>query len=161
MILIVGGRNQGKEAFARQLLAGQEAGGTDGWLVSLVDGRTDFWVSAVGARCILNIHEMLRQMAAEGINTDDFLRLLLRQPPQVITMDEVGCGIVPVDAGERRYRELCGMAGQTLAAQADTVIRMVCGIPMYIRGTSETMCAGSSDLQEENSDGQTGANQRK
>ncbi|MCD8083762.1 MAG: bifunctional adenosylcobinamide kinase/adenosylcobinamide-phosphate guanylyltransferase [Clostridiales bacterium] len=134
MILVIGGRSQGKAAFARQLLADAGEAGQAAWITPLADGETDSWVLAVGARCILNFHEMIRQMLSEGVDTEDVIRLMMKCPPQVITMDEVGCGIVPLDRQERQYRRLCGLAGQTLAVQADQVIRMFCGIPAYIKG---------------------------
>ena len=49
-------------------------------------------------------------------------------------MDEVGCGIVPVERLERDYREAVGRAGQLLAQNASQVFRVICGIPVRIKG---------------------------
>ncbi|MFR5732713.1 MAG: bifunctional adenosylcobinamide kinase/adenosylcobinamide-phosphate guanylyltransferase [Clostridium sp.] len=54
-------------------------------------------------------------------------------PPAVITLDEVGCGIVPLEKSERDYREAVGHAGQMLAAAAAEVYRMQCGIAARIK----------------------------
>ena len=54
-------------------------------------------------------------------------------PPAVITLDEVGCGIVPLEKTERDYREAVGHAGQMLAAAAAEVYRMQCGIAVRIK----------------------------
>ena len=48
-------------------------------------------------------------------------------------MDEVGCGVVPVDKEERQYREAVGAAGQELAARAEKVYRVTAGIPVRIK----------------------------
>ena len=47
----------------------------------------------------------------------------------VVICDELGCGLVPMDAFDRKYREACGRVSCYLAGQAEQVIRMVCGIP--------------------------------
>ena len=60
-------------------------------------------------------------------------RQLLTDPPAVITLDEVGCGIVPLEKSERDYREAVGHAGQMLAAAAAEVYRMQCGIAVRIK----------------------------
>jgi adenosylcobinamide kinase/adenosylcobinamide-phosphate guanylyltransferase len=75
-----------------------------------------------------DVHELLR----EGGDVDALLRELSGK--QVVTCAEVGCGIVPVDAGERVWREQVGELCQALAARADTVVRMVCGIPVVLKG---------------------------
>ena len=50
------------------------------------------------------------------------------------TATVIGGGIVPVDAGERRAREAAGRLACLLAARADTVIEMFCGIPTVLKG---------------------------
>src|SRR4030042_406239 len=52
----------------------------------------------------------------------------------VIVSNEVGMGIVPVDPLSRRFRDLSGMANQRIAEMADTVVFMVSGIPMFLKG---------------------------
>jgi len=52
----------------------------------------------------------------------------------IIVSNEVGMGIVPADPLGRRFRDLSGMANQKLAQQADTVIFMVSGIPLFLKG---------------------------
>ena len=52
----------------------------------------------------------------------------------VVIATEIGGGIVPMDAGERRAREAAGRLACLLAARADTVIEMFCGIPTVLKG---------------------------
>lgn len=129
MILIVGGRCQGKGAYAQKLL-GQEG---QGCVLQVADGSTGPWQQAAGADCILNFHEYIRQVLAAGEDLEQFVGQILSAAPEVITMDEVGCGIVPMERSQRDYREAVGHVGQRLAAAAGQVYRMVCGVPVQIK----------------------------
>ena len=51
----------------------------------------------------------------------------------ILVTNEVGMGVVPENALARRYRDLVGRANQTIAAQADTVTLVVCGIPWHVK----------------------------
>jgi adenosylcobinamide kinase/adenosylcobinamide-phosphate guanylyltransferase len=46
----------------------------------------------------------------------------------------VGGGVVPVDARQRADREAAGRLACLLAARADTVIRVCCGLPQLLKG---------------------------
>ena len=46
----------------------------------------------------------------------------------VVIAREVGCGVVPMDGGERAWRERHGAALQALAKGADRVYRIFCGL---------------------------------
>lgn len=50
-----------------------------------------------------------------------------RRPDRIIITDEIGCGIVPMDAFERKYRELTGRVCCLLAKKANHVTRVLCG----------------------------------
>ena len=51
----------------------------------------------------------------------------------VVISTETGCGVVPMDPAEREAREKAGRLNCLLAARAETVIRVFCGIPQVIR----------------------------
>lgn len=51
----------------------------------------------------------------------------------IIVSNEVGSGLVPADPVSRRFRDLVGLANQTMAAGADEVIMMQAGIPVRIK----------------------------
>ncbi len=51
----------------------------------------------------------------------------------VIWSCEIGCGLVPADPFERAWREASGRVNCYFAAQADRVIRMVCGIGTVLK----------------------------
>jgi adenosylcobinamide kinase/adenosylcobinamide-phosphate guanylyltransferase len=52
----------------------------------------------------------------------------------IIVSNEVGMGIVPADPLSRRFRDLAGTANQRIAHGVDTVIFMVSGIPLFLKG---------------------------
>lgn len=52
----------------------------------------------------------------------------------VVTATEIGGGIVPMDAGERAAREAAGRLACLLAARADCVVELFCGLPTVLKG---------------------------
>jgi adenosylcobinamide kinase / adenosylcobinamide-phosphate guanylyltransferase len=52
----------------------------------------------------------------------------------IVVTNEVGMGIVPDNPLGRRYRDLAGTANQRMAEVADTVVFMVSGIPIFLKG---------------------------
>jgi adenosylcobinamide kinase/adenosylcobinamide-phosphate guanylyltransferase len=56
------------------------------------------------------------------------------QTSLILVSNEVGMGIVPADPLSRRFRDLTGIANQKIAEMADTVIFMVSGIPLFLKG---------------------------
>lgn len=58
----------------------------------------------------------------------------LAEEYQVVTVTEVGGGVVPTDPAQRAAREAAGRLGCLLAARADTVVRVFCGLPLVLKG---------------------------
>ena len=108
MILIVGGFAAGKRAYAREVL-----------------GCTDAQMS----RCVDDDVPVFYGLESQP---DTPLEKLLRK--DVVICDEIGCGLVPIDAGERQRREQVGRLCIQLAKEASRVIRVVCGVGTVIKG---------------------------
>jgi adenosylcobinamide kinase/adenosylcobinamide-phosphate guanylyltransferase len=51
----------------------------------------------------------------------------------IVVTDEVGWGIVPVDATARRFRDRLGWTNQAVARATDRVILMVAGYPLVVK----------------------------
>jgi adenosylcobinamide kinase/adenosylcobinamide-phosphate guanylyltransferase len=51
----------------------------------------------------------------------------------IFVTNEVGLGVVPDNALARSYRDLIGRANQTIAARADAVTLICCGIPLHLK----------------------------
>jgi adenosylcobinamide kinase/adenosylcobinamide-phosphate guanylyltransferase len=60
----------------------------------------------------------------------------LKNPPCniIIVTNEVGSGIVPLDAMTRTYRDHAGWLNQDIAKVADEVVLVACGLPLVLKG---------------------------
>ena len=68
----------------------------------------------------------------------EFLNALEKSPSDVILVSsEVGLGIVPDNEMSRKFRDHLGSLHQRVAAISETVIMMVAGIPMIVKGQNE------------------------
>jgi len=54
----------------------------------------------------------------------------------VLVGNEVGDGIVPADALARRFRDCAGRLNAAVAAAADELVLMVCGVPLQVKGAA-------------------------
>ena len=123
MIMVTGGAYQGKTAYVTGCLGLAEKDISDGAICSIETLKT--------ARCITNYHELVRRLGDECISfTDELCRT---NKDAIIIIDEIGCGIVPMEKSERVWRENVGRCGCVIAAHSEKVIRMVCGIPTIIK----------------------------
>ena len=53
---------------------------------------------------------------------------------EIVIATEIGGGVVPIDPAQRVAREAAGRLACLLAARADTVIRVYCGLPQVLKG---------------------------
>lgn len=104
MILIIGGLSQGKREYAAKLWPEKKiVAGLQEKLRGVTDGRA-------------------------------FAETLLAQyADAVLICDEIGCGVVPLDPEERRWREETGRCLAALAAAAAEVHRVCCGLGMRLK----------------------------
>ena len=86
------------------------------------------------AEGVLNFHEFIRKEMKDGRDTGNLAAELIQRNPEVVLVsDEVGYGVVPVDAFDRAYRERVGRICTELASYSKKVVRVVCGIGMVIK----------------------------
>lgn len=78
------------------------------------------------AHVVFNLEERLRKAPLSPTELDELAQ------NDAVVCNEVGMGVVPIDANERAWRELVGRTCCHLAQRADKVVRMVCGIPVVL-----------------------------
>ena len=145
MIFIIGGSYQGKTEQALKRL------GEDRDSCAVYDGRKDqtgdssaeelerMIQDIADARAVFHLEQIIRRLMEQEELVPEWEEQLLRAckdkegQEKIITADEIGYGIVPLQAFERRYRETEGRFCQKLAARARQVFRIVCGIEMQIK----------------------------
>lgn len=132
MILVTGGRNQGKTAFVKEILnLDPEAEQPSGWM----DGRYDEPEKAFSSPVVLHLEELVSRLMRAGEDAEEFAGTLMEKNKEaVMVTDEIGCGIVPMEAFQREYREVHGRICQRIAAESGQVYRVLCGIAMRIKG---------------------------
>lgn len=87
--------------------------------------------------CTLWLTNVLLKEGAPAVKTrtQDLLHALADSPTGVILVsNEVGMGIVPESPLGREFRDLQGWLNQDLAKAADTVLFIVAGLPLILKG---------------------------
>lgn len=99
--------------------------------VSLIDCLT-LWINNLIYDAGRNGEELMEEEIADHCQK---LLGVCRLLPGIIIFvtNEVGMGIVPDNPVSRRYRDLVGRCNQIMAADADTVILLTCGLPIKLK----------------------------
>lgn len=130
MIMIVGGAFQGKTEYAKKRFGFVDADISDG-------GKCGFG-EAFSAKCVNKYHLLIKRLLETGEDPQEYTAKLCRENPgAVLIIDEIGCGIVPLEKSERRCREETGRAGCMVAEKSKEVVRVCCGIPTRIKEKHE------------------------
>ncbi|MDO4293764.1 MAG: bifunctional adenosylcobinamide kinase/adenosylcobinamide-phosphate guanylyltransferase [Eubacteriales bacterium] len=83
---------------------------------------------------INRLHRWIRERLTDGGDPEEELFAFLERCPDCVLIgDEIGNGIVPVDAFEREYRERTGRLLEELAYRAKEVELILCGISRRIK----------------------------
>lgn len=114
MILILGGLASGKRSYAKNVLAYAEADMAD----AVLDARP----------VIYNVQDLVAKDPAGSMALIDALAA-----KEVVIVNEVGSGVIPMDRHERESREVTGRLTIVLAQRASKVVRMVAGLPGVIK----------------------------
>ena len=129
MKLIIGGSFQGKCAYAMQACNIHTP--------SIADGATctqqDLLTCNIFNHLHLYIQRLLKDNRSPGSIAEQINGLCTANPEIIIICNELGNGVVPMDAFDRLYRETAGRICCELAKTATHVIRVTCGIPLIIK----------------------------
>lgn len=114
MVLIIGGAGSGKRDYVKSLGYAE---------ADIADGQID------DRSVVYDLQDIV--FDDPGRAPELVERLLTKR---VVVCDEVGSGIIPLTLKERKAREATGRLCISLAERAERVVRLVCGIPMVIKG---------------------------
>lgn len=121
MMFVTGPAFSGKRAYVRQLM---------GWSTEEL-ARHAMWD-------VQNIVANTPAQKTAGVLSDPELAALAEDLAtyDVVIACELGGGVVPLDASQRAQRENAGRLACLLAQRADCVVRICCGIPQVLKGTT-------------------------
>ena len=127
MKLVIGGYAQGKLNYV--------LGKYDVEASMVYDGEIPEKIEEEKGTVVINhFHNWLKtKIAYGGCPEKEILEFVEKYPNCVIISDEVGNGIVPIEAFEREYRERTGRILVELAKKAEEVERVICGIGQKIK----------------------------
>ncbi len=121
MELIIGGAYAGKLTYAVQKYGFEQNELFD--LAVGLPGGGDF-------RCFYHLEALTKRLSAEGESAESIYEKLspFLGTGAVVISREIGCGIVPMDAEERKYRETHGRLLRLIAESAGSVTRLFFGL---------------------------------
>lgn len=124
MILIIGGAYQGKLDFAKDTL-----GITDGDVYTCAGAEIDFTKS-----CVDHIEEFVYACIRQGVDPAAYFQARKEQwKDSVLICEDIFCGVVPMEAENRRWRQVAGRLCQYLAGEAQQVSRIFCGLEQRLK----------------------------
>lgn len=127
MKLVIGGYAQGKLNYVLRKYDVEASMVYDGEIPEKTEEEK-------GTVVINHFHNWLRtKIAYGGCPEKEILEFIEKYPNCVIISDEIGNGIVPIEAFEREYRERAGRILVELAKRAEEVERVICGIGQKIK----------------------------
>ena len=120
MILIIGGAYQGKLEFAMDTF-----GVTEADIFRCSGGEIDFT-----KRCICRIEEFTR---SHQDPVGYFQSHRETWENSILICRDIFCGVVPVEAEQRKWRQTTGQLCRYLAGEADRVSRIFCGLEQRLK----------------------------
>lgn len=120
MILMIGGAYQGKLDFAKEKF--QIA---DDEIFICSDGTVDF-----SKRCIAGLEEFAKSCADP---VAFFQAHQAQWKDSILILTDISCGVVPMDAAQRQWRNSVGRLAQYLSREADRVSRIFCGLEQRLK----------------------------
>ena len=100
-------------------------------------GKTEYALHTFpGAKFFNHAHLFIKKRLIEGKNKEEILAEIMAATSEgqwVIIADEIGNGVVPMDAKERNWRDISGQILIELAKEAKEVHRVILGIGQRIK----------------------------
>ncbi len=102
--------------------------------VDIIEGENCAFQDLLEKPLVTHFHLWVKRMLLEKKDVAALVDQIIQKNPEIIIIvNELGCGIVPIDAFDREYREITGRICCRLAKDATEVHRVACGIGMVIK----------------------------
>lgn len=125
MELIVGGAYQGKRDYAKERFSLAEKD----IFTCGEDGAIDY-----ASPCIDRLEEFALWCVRNGCGAEELFRAHRDEwKGSVLICMDISCGVVPLGAENRLWREETGRLCAYLASEAERVTRMFCGLPQRLK----------------------------
>lgn len=139
MELFIGGYSQGKTEYVTKLYPNRVL--VDGANLELGNNTSEVIGNVKklleSKNIILNhLNLLVKKLIEIGINSEQILKIFTETSISeeiIIICDEVGSGVVPIKKKEREYRESVGRIQVELAKKSESVVRIICQIPMKLK----------------------------
>lgn len=129
-----GGFGQGKLQYVKKLHADAGYEVIDGAELSTKEGQLEKQLEKKQQLILNHFQIWVKRCLLEKVDPEPLLKGMLQKKQKLIIIcDEIGNGIVPVDALEREYREKVGRLQCQIAAQAERAERILCGMGQRLK----------------------------
>ena len=122
MVLIIGGAYQGKTEYAKKTYSLQDAD-----IFTCENTGID-----PNARAIRHLERFALACVRAGKEPAEVLNAI-DLSDKILICEDISCGVVPMDAVELEWREAVGRMNAMLAAKAERVTRLFCGLPLELK----------------------------
>lgn len=126
MDFIIGGYGQGKRQYVKKAYQiTQEI---------MLSGEQEDYEKILCAPCIYDFHLLIRRLMLDHKDYQAYVMKLFENGTcKILISNEIGYGIVPLDAFEREYREAVGRMSCLAVRHAGRVVRVICGLGQIIK----------------------------
>ena len=131
MHIIIGGAFNGKREYVRTMLAGREAE----WFEGILPEHSEGYQVMV----VAGIEKWLAETKLSEAAAIDHVLAAVAGRDVIVVLTDIGRGIVPIDAQQRKLRDACGRLYQRLMAEADEVTRIWYGIAQTLMKRGEVI----------------------
>lgn len=123
MILVIGGAYQGKLDYVKKeyILSDED-------VFSYEEGKS----IETDRKVIYGLEKYSLSCVKEGLLPEEEISKTDLED-KIVIINDISCGIVPMDKTERAWREGNGRMVTALALKAEIVIRVFCGIPCRLK----------------------------
>ena len=124
MVLIIGGAYQGKLDFAKTAFTLSEDD-----VFTCSDSEIDF-----SKRCIYSIEKFTLACVRNGADPSEYFKAHRDDwKDSILVCEDIFCGVVPMGAEMRAWRQVTGRLCQYLSREAAAVSRIFCGLEQKLK----------------------------